>query len=357
MSIDINGEENVVESIGEYDALMAKFDMNGKIEWYKQIGETSDDHIYATMEIDDGKIIAGGYFRNSITLENDETIKSKGGSDAILLVYNSNGEFESYKQIGGTRDDGIRTLTKSDDGGILVGGFFRSNLTLENDEIITASSQDGVILKYDSNEKLEWIQQINGNGDENVYSLLELDNGDILAATDFNNKIPLSADKNITTNGGTDGAILKIYSKEIPMVVTKQVDTVGGIDEDLIEATTATSDGGMVVAVKANDIITLEYGDKTYTTKSKYSLLVIKYNEGRQIEWIDEMNNILVDALPEESHIYAICETKNKEIIVGISNFKTLLLSNEEVIDTKPRYFDRNCCLIKYNENRGYGMV
>lgn len=193
-------------------------------------------------------------------------------------------------------------------------------------------------------------------GDNRIYSIEKLDTDTALIAVEFNNATTTIYPDKINSRGKTDFCILKINYKEIPNIVTKQVNTVGGIDEDLIEAATATSDGGMVVAVSAKDIITLEYGDEIYTTKSKESFLIIKYNEKRQIEWIDEINTSLIrdSYAHQQNHIYAICETKDKEIIVGISGLRELTFSNGESINFDER---KSTCLVKYSENRRNNMV
>ena len=332
-------DSDIIEvSNGGTDGYIVKLSSEGNVEWYKKIGGTGDDGIYTVIETEDKKIIAGGNFKNSIILENGETITSRGDGDSILLIYSSDGKFESYKQIGGIKGDEIKTISRTKDGGIIVGGLFRDRLMPEMPEIYT-NNQDGYILKYDKDKKLEWGQQISGNTNEIVNSLVELDNGEILALTEFNNNINLSTGKSITTKGGSDAAILKLNWKEVPDVVTKKVTTIGSSAEDLIEAITATSDGGTVIGIKAEDIIILENG---YTTKSKNSLLVVKYNSNGEIEWIDESNRS-----GRNGYIYAICETVDKGIVVGISTFGEMQLSNGEIL--KPRYL--STALIKYSEN------
>lgn len=333
-------KEGVEITASGYDGLIEKFNKDGEVEWYKQIGGTGNDAIYSTIETEDGKIIAGGVFWSSITLENGETITSKGGSDGILLVYSSNGEFESYKQIGGKKDDELKTISKSNDGGILVGVDFRDRLIPEMPEIYT-SNQDGVILKYDKDEKLEWGQQISGNTNEFVKVLVELDDGDILALTTFNNNITnLSNGKIVKTKGGIDTAILKINWKEIPDVVAKKVITIGGSGEDSIQTITKTKDGGMAVGIKANDFITLESG---YTTKSKNSLVVVKYNANGEIEWFDEIR-----CSSQYATIPTICETSEGEIVIGIRWCYGINFSNGESADGGAGY---DTCVMKYSKN------
>lgn len=344
---EIKGKTETIECNGEIDAFISKFNNNGELEWYKTIGGTAKDEIRDIIENDEGKIIAGGAFSGSITLENGETITSKGGSDGILLTYDLNGNFESYKQIGGTQDDEIKTLEKSNYEGIFVGGNIRNAVTLENGETITTYNNgiDGIILKYDDNENLVWAEVIRGTGTDNIYSLIELGNDDILIAVGCNNNLKLTDSTDIKIRGNEDLLLLKLNQIEIPNIVTKQVNTIGGIDEDLIEAIIPTSDNGMAIAVKANDFITLEDG---YTTISKNSLLVIKYDMHRKMEWKRE-----IDDIGCISHIYAMCETNNNEIVVGITNAQNLILRDENNTDVTIDNSNSKTCLVNYNMEDG----
>ena len=75
-----------------------------KIKWATNIGGTGYDYITTVNELDDGGYIAGGYFRSSSITIGDYTIKNNGSTsynDGLIVKYNNNNEVEWAKSIGG----------------------------------------------------------------------------------------------------------------------------------------------------------------------------------------------------------------------------------------------------------------
>ena len=74
---------------------MIKYSSNGEVEWAQGIGETDEDKITSVAECSDGGYIAGGYFKSSsIDLENGISLTNKGFEDGMVIKYSSNGKVE-----------------------------------------------------------------------------------------------------------------------------------------------------------------------------------------------------------------------------------------------------------------------
>ena len=94
----------------------------------KEIGSSSDEKITSVAETSDGGLIAGGYFYNSIDLGNGVSLTNKVGSDGMIIKYNSSGECEWAKVIGGSSSgDQINSVAGTSDGGYIAGGYFDSS--------------------------------------------------------------------------------------------------------------------------------------------------------------------------------------------------------------------------------------
>ena len=65
--------------------MVIKYSTDGKVDWAKSIGGINDDFINSVTELNDGSIIAGGYFASS-TIETDGyTLINNGNQDGMIL--------------------------------------------------------------------------------------------------------------------------------------------------------------------------------------------------------------------------------------------------------------------------------
>lgn len=85
------------------------------------------------------------------------------------------------KTIGGSKDDLVKTMIETSDGGYLVGGHFESKtISLENEVNLKNSNSiytDGMLIKYDENGYVEWAKSIGGYYDEEINSVAETSDG------------------------------------------------------------------------------------------------------------------------------------------------------------------------------------
>ena len=134
--------------------MIIKYDSDGNAKWARSIGGSSNDLIQCLTETRDGGIIAGGYFSSSsIDLGNGVTLTNNGGQDGMIIKYDSAGNAQWAKTIGGSDWDYIYSVAETSDGGIIAGGYFNSSsIDLGNGVTVTNNSgTDGMIIKYDVN--------------------------------------------------------------------------------------------------------------------------------------------------------------------------------------------------------------
>jgi len=270
--------------------------------WATGIGGNNEDKINSVIEASDGGYIVGGYFESrSIDLENGDTLSNTNSySDGMIIKYNAEGEAEWGKTIGGTSDDAINSLEKTEDGGYIVGGYFKSSsINLENGVILDNKSSsttyaDGMIVKYSANGNVEWGKRIGGNQDDIINKVVATSDGGYLVGGHFNsesidlgNGIILYKNSNGNNALYSDGMVIK-YNAEGEVEWAK---VIGGDNDDTIDSVIETADGGYIVGGKFNSIsINLENGivlnnDNNNSYYSFYDVMIIKYNSLGDIEW------------------------------------------------------------------------
>ena len=147
------------------NGMLFKCDSKGKVEYATAIGDSdASEEITSVVEISNGKYIAVGSFKDKIMVGNYE-LTSTAGYDGMIIEYSTKEKAELFINkaniIGTNKNDEIKGIIKTDDGGYIAVGN-----TLEGD-----------ILKYDKNERIEWKRETQGK----INSIIELKNGDYLA--------------------------------------------------------------------------------------------------------------------------------------------------------------------------------
>ena len=284
-SSSLNLENGVrLTNKGSADGVIIKYNSNREVEWARRIGGTDYDNINVVAVTSDGGYIVGGEFESSnIDLENGVRLTPNGSSDGMIIKYNSNGEVEWAKGIGGTDVDEINSVAETKDGGYIVGGYFKSsNIDLGNGvSLISRGSSDGMIIKYNSNGEVEWAKGIGGTDNEKINSVAVTSEGDYIVAGDFiSESIDLENGISLTNNGIVDGMIIKYSSNG----EAKWAKGIGGKNSDYIESIAETQDGGYIVGGYFWSSIDLGNGE-SLTSKGNDDGMIIKYSSAGKVEW------------------------------------------------------------------------
>ena len=135
-------------------ALLAiKYKEIEKIPTVLQAKEEIGSSINSVVATSDGGYLAGGSFANSLVIGNKQ-LTSIGGSDGLLIKYDKNEKVQWVSSIGGTEDEVITSITETNDGGVAVAGNFKSDTISVGEESYKLDYQgfeDGIIIRYDKN--------------------------------------------------------------------------------------------------------------------------------------------------------------------------------------------------------------
>ena len=318
-----------------YDGMIIKYYFkevpNIELKQGNSVGGTSEDKIQAVTKTSDGGYIVGGYFKSAtITLENGVVLSNQGSTaydDGMIIKYNSNLEVEWAKAVGGTKDDYIKAIEETEDGGYIAGGEFKSSsITLDNGENLSNYSLNnaycGMIIKYSAIGEVEWGKSINGIN--YITSLAKTNDGGFIIGGYFNSsRVNLDNGDVLVNKGSNDGIIIKYNNKGN----VEWGKTVGGTSYDYIKSVTETSDGGYIVGGGFGGAITLDNG--IVLTTSEYSLdgMIIKYNSNGEVEWGKSIGG------EEYEYISSVIETSDGGYILsGQFQSLTITLDNGEIL-------------------------
>ncbi|MDN3724698.1 T9SS type A sorting domain-containing protein [Aequorivita sp. SDUM287046] len=201
---DISGDKTDPTN-GQRDYWALKLDSSGNILWQNSIGGSLIDRPQAAFQTADGGFIIGGSSTSPIS--GDKTEQNQGGFDYWVAKLDTNGNIQWQNTIGGNDSDTFRNMIQTADGGYLLGGYSKSNISGEKTEN-SQGDYDYWILKLDTNGNLVWQNTIGGSGIDYLRDLIQLaDNTYMLAGYGNSN---ISGDKTENSNGGYDYWLVKL---------------------------------------------------------------------------------------------------------------------------------------------------
>ncbi len=329
-TIDLKNDKTLI-NIDNEDGMVIKYSKMGEVEWNKAIGGTGSDVITTVGETIDGNYLVGGYFSETINLENNKTLKSNGSYDGMLIKYSIEGEAKWSEKIGGTSTDEITTVKETSDGGYLVGGYFRSKeIELGNEKILTNNTyyDDGMLIKYNSYNEVEWCKVIEGDYTDEITTVIETSDGGYLVGGIFSSYyISLESGKLLGNHNydrhSDDGMLIK-YSED---GIVEWCKAIGGKDDDKINKVIETKDGGyLACGYFCNSDIGLGNGNKLTNHSSYDDGMLIKYNKDGDVEWSKAIGGDYND------EITTVIETKDGRYLVGGYFSSTVNLENNKTL-------------------------
>ncbi len=201
-----NSQDVIIVSQGLTDTTTGRIDLysNGSVT----AGSELDFNANAVARLDNGKAIIVGNYTGTA-----QTVSTKGNYDGIIIEYDINSStINSSKFIRGTLDEVLTSVTKTTDGGYMIGGYTYSSQVDFNQEETTweipsiSGNSDGFVIKYDSDGNQAWYKQVTGDNLDEVTGVAERDENEFVAVGYFNST---------TVKGDTadsQGASLSKYS-------------------------------------------------------------------------------------------------------------------------------------------------
>ncbi|MCI8587147.1 MAG: hypothetical protein HFJ49_00860, partial [Clostridia bacterium] len=328
-----NGE--VLNNSGLYDGMIIKYDSEGNVEWCKAVGGSVSDQITCIIETRDGGYLVGGNFNSSsIDLGNGVALNSKDNninySDGMLIKYSESGEVEWGKEVGGDRNDQITCIIETSDGGIIAGGYFQSSsidlgngIKLINNDSESVSN-DGMLIKYDKSGNEEWGKVIGGEGKyDYIRSVAETNDGGCIVGVEFAySDIELENGEIVRPRGSGDILLIK-YNKDGKV---EWVEQIGANKSEQINCIKSTNDGGFIIVGNTESIIDVGNGI-TLGNNGLKDGIIIKYDKEGQAEWGRNIGG--------NNHDYITCiaeKTNGEYIIGGYFESKDIELSEDNTI-------------------------
>ena len=266
--VAVGNSNGTQASKGGVDATVVKYDTDGYVMWQDNFGGIYEDYFYDVTAMNDGGFIAVGV---SYSDDEDMTGVSKSACDAIIVKYNSVGTKVWAKSFGGTGCDYFYDVTATSDGGFIAVGYSDSY-----DDDMEERSDYGyaVITKFNGSGDVIWANVFGGNGGEEFYGVTATtDGGAVVVGNSYSDDEDMAG---LDKGGGT--AIIVRYDSNGGIVWKKSF---GGTGYDIFNNVTATSDGGFIAVGYASS----GDGDMGTITRNSDDAIIVKYNNSGTVQW------------------------------------------------------------------------
>jgi hypothetical protein len=125
------------------DYWIVKTDGSGNIQWENTIGGTDADDFFIVQQTSDGGYIIGGYSRSDIS--GDKTEQSLGNEDYWIVKTNNTGNIQWQNTIGGNSPDYLYAMQQTSDGGYILAGPSSSIISGDKTENCIGSADYWII--------------------------------------------------------------------------------------------------------------------------------------------------------------------------------------------------------------------
>ncbi len=265
---DISGEKTE-NSNGFYDYWIVKLSVNGEIEWQNTIGGSGNDEINTIIQTPDGGYFAGGSSNSNIS--GDKSQNSRGGKDFWLVRLDSAGIVLWDKTYGGTEDDDLRAIVPTTNGGYLLAGSSRSNISGDRTVSNQATQKDIWMIKIDNSGEIGWQKALGIQDSHFVSNMEQTDDGGYILGGLITIYSPLFGTNEYYWAVKMDSSANTIWNKHY-----------GGEGEDWMKKILPTADGGFIITGLSNSDVS---SDKSENSQGDFDYWVVKTDSSGNIEW------------------------------------------------------------------------
>ena len=214
-------EDVRVKSKGSYDNYLIKYNTNGDVEWVNTYGGFNQEFLEDIRIGNNDDVFVVGQFSSTVEFGNGaegSSLTALNNYDGYALNLDSNGNFKLVKRFGtsGAGTDIASSVYVEPNGNFLVSGIFNGLYyfdDLEGDRTLSTNGNGDIFLaKFDKDGNTLWFHSIEGQGNEDVETIYEDENGNIYLGGNFWSTVDFDPNgtKNELTARYNDGFILKL---------------------------------------------------------------------------------------------------------------------------------------------------
>jgi len=227
------------------------FSQTPTFKWAAAMGANSFDAGFAITTDATGNVYSTGYFQFTVDFDpgiGTFNLTTLGPTDTYVQKLDANGNFLWAVQIGGGTNTSGFTITTDAAGNVYIGGIFSGTTDFDPGtgifNLTAKGTNDGFVLKLDTNGNLLWVVQVGGFGFDKVNSVTTHNGGDVYISGSFSDTVdfdPGTGTNELISAGAQDIFVLKLKNSG----AFKWVNQVGSLTDD-VGGTLVAKDGVVI---------------------------------------------------------------------------------------------------------------
>lgn len=297
-----------VPVLGGRDAFLMKVSSGGACEWAIAIGGAGDLEDGRDLLVEpNGDILVTGSFTGTVDFDQGAgttLLTSRGGNDAFVARYTSDGSFKAVVQMGGLGDDAGSALTRTGSGDVIVGGEFTGVAAFGSNGspllLTSAGESDFFLAQLAPSLGLVWAVRGGGSGAEYLAhnSLVIEPGGTLVVVGLFSGTADLDggpATALLVSQGATDIFFAR-YGVAGQYVGSGR--RIGGAGSDGVQGLMVDSDNNFYLAGWFSGTVDLDPGPGTsFRTSSgtggAADALLLSLTPGGDLRWADSFGGVV----------------------------------------------------------------
>ena len=250
---------------GGSDAVLIKYNSSGTRQWTRLLGSAASDSAWSVGVDGSGNVYISGFTEGSL---GDQT--NSGGTDAFLAKYNPSGTLQWVRQLGNATLTYSYAVAVTSSGNAYISGMTRGSLDGETN----AGIQDIFVAKYNSSGTRQWTRMLGSAVFDYCYSV----------AVDASENVYVAGDSYGHFDGwsNTDGSgtTQDVFLAKFNASGTKQWSVFhGGTGNDVASGLAVDSSGNAYISGNTNALL------DGFTPAGDHDLILIKYNTSGTRQW------------------------------------------------------------------------
>ena len=182
-----------IPDVGLGDVFVVKYNTNGAPQWVARIASTATDIGFAIATDSSGNVYLTGYRGNAVTTIYNAngsifgTTSAVGGTDTLVVKYNTDGVAQWVALIGSTGNDIGQSIATDSAGNVYVTGqggnatvtAFNADRTAFATTLPNAGAGDAFIVKYNTDGAVQWVARVASTGSDNGYDITTDSSGNV----------------------------------------------------------------------------------------------------------------------------------------------------------------------------------
>jgi uncharacterized delta-60 repeat protein len=291
--------ETLLNTSGDYDVFIARYNPDGSLVWAKKAGGTERDYCYGITSLSDNSTVVTGAFKETAIFgpgePNETYLVESYISDFNIFIarYNPDGSLAWAKKAGGNAPDFCWEVTALSDNSTVVTGYFEGTAIFgpgESNEkqLVSSGNNDIFFARYNPDGSLAWAKSAGGAHDDFGRGITTLSDNSTVVTGYFSNSAIFGAGETnetlLNTSGDYDVFIAR-YNPDGSLAWAKKA---GGTGEDVGHGITTLSDNSTVVTghFKYSAIFGPGEINETQLVASGWDdIFIARYNPDGSLAW------------------------------------------------------------------------